>query len=222
MSLKHKVRPLTTEARARIRRGWNGKVAKPVRSQFKAPWSDTMWLLEHELESLGVKGEFILQLDISEADIRIDNNLRASARPATEDVAISIESKRGPLLFTCSRFTSWKDNVRAIALGLEALRKVDRYGITQSDEQYTGFRALPSATPMLGGSMTLEGAAEFLIEHGSTIVQQYIVADVIGQPSTIDALYRRAAKKLHPDAGGSEALFLLLAQARDILTGGSL
>ncbi len=35
----------------------------------------------------------------------------------------------------------WQHNVRSIALGLEALRAVDRYGISRRGEQYAGFRA---------------------------------------------------------------------------------
>lgn len=35
----------------------------------------------------------------------------------------------------------WQHNVRSVALGLEALRAVDRYGISRRGEQYAGFRA---------------------------------------------------------------------------------
>lgn len=44
--------------------------------------------------------------------------------------------------FAVDKFPSWQDNLRAIALGLEALRKVERYGFVKDDEQYTGFKAL--------------------------------------------------------------------------------
>lgn len=45
--------------------------------------------------------------------------------------------------YRCARFRSWQENVRAIALGMEALRKVERYAITEADQQYAGFMALP-------------------------------------------------------------------------------
>ena len=35
----------------------------------------------------------------------------------------------------------WQHNLRSIALGLEALRAVDRYGISRRGQQYAGFRA---------------------------------------------------------------------------------
>jgi hypothetical protein len=52
-------------------------------------------------------------------------------------------------------------NARAIALGLEALRKVDRYRITKRGERYTGWSALPPATPMGAAKMTADDALEF-------------------------------------------------------------
>ncbi len=39
----------------------------------------------------------------------------------------------------------WQHNVRSIALGLEALRAVDRYGISRRGQQYAGFRAALTA-----------------------------------------------------------------------------
>lgn len=39
----------------------------------------------------------------------------------------------------CCEF--WQHNVRSIALGLQALRAVDRYGISRRGEQYAGFKA---------------------------------------------------------------------------------
>ena len=81
-------------------------------------------------------------LDFHSADTRAD----------TPRVVVSFDSCHGPLRYQCDRFTTtragtkaWHANVRAIALGLEALRKVDRYGIAGSGEQYRGWTALPAA-----------------------------------------------------------------------------
>ena len=48
-------------------------------------------------------------------------------------------SKRLVYATDCCMF--WQHNLRSIALGLEALRAVDRYGISRRGEQYAGFRA---------------------------------------------------------------------------------
>jgi hypothetical protein len=196
----------------------------PIRANFRRtamsngyrrdriPLGETLDLLDREVRMLGAE-DFILELDVTESDIRLDGMIRANARPSSEAVAIAFESHDGPLLFACGRFDHWHDNVRAIALGLEALRKVDRYGITQSAEQYTGFRALP-APSLSSGVMTQEQAAAFLIEHGAFAGAQWTVEQVIHEPQSMDALYRQAAKRLHPDQGGSDEMFMRLQEAR--------
>jgi hypothetical protein len=59
----------------------------------------------------------------------------------------------------------WQHNVRAIALGLEALRKVDRYGITRRGEQYAGWKALPAGIGIGATHMTSEVATKVIIEE---------------------------------------------------------
>lgn len=49
------------------------------------------------------------------------------------------------LVYATDACEDWRHNVRSIALGLEALRAVDRYGITRKGEQYAGFRAALTA-----------------------------------------------------------------------------
>src|SRR5690349_15087060 len=100
------------------------------RSQFKAAWSDTVWLLEREVGLLGGR-QAVMQIAITEDDLRLDGRIRANARPTHPGVVVSFESRHGPLEYATDVFDDWQDNVRAIALGLEALRKVDRYGIAK-------------------------------------------------------------------------------------------
>ena len=142
------VRPLTPEARARL-----GRSVKASYCPFTAKWGQTLELIERELWHLGVRGDWVLQLDVNERDLRNDGMMRANARPPGSDVAIAVHSKsKGDLLFVCGRFWEWQDNVRAIALGLEALRKVERYGIVQSNEQYRGWQALPAGDANAAGA----------------------------------------------------------------------
>lgn len=149
MILRH--RPLTE-------RHWLRPDRSRKRSQFTATWSDTLTLLEREVYAIQHRGmaDPVLMLDLTEADLRLDGQIRAHARPASPAVALAFESVRGPLIFRCDRYNEtglrgaaqpWQCNVRAIALTLEALRAVDRYGATQSGEQYTGYRGLPAPDP---------------------------------------------------------------------------
>jgi hypothetical protein len=109
------------------------------RSQFKAPWMDTVALLEREVGMLGGR-QAVMQIAITEEDLRLDGRIRANARPTHPGVIVSFESRHGPLEYATDVFDDWQDNVRAIALGLEALRRVDRYGIAKRGEQYRGWK----------------------------------------------------------------------------------
>jgi hypothetical protein len=187
-------------------------------SRDRIPWGQTLELFLREVRALGAT-EWVLMVDVTERDIRLDGQLRADARPASPVVAVAIESpSRGPLLFACGRFDHWQDNARAIALGLEALRKVDRYGITQAAEQYTGFRALPPGVPMPEAKMTVEDAAQFLIEQSEA--QDLTPEELVAHPAIVQSLYRRAAMLCHPDAGGLDETFRKLTEARDLLMEG--
>jgi hypothetical protein len=110
-------------------------------------------------------------------------------------------AKHGSLSYPCDKFSHWQDNLRAIALSMEALRKVDRYGVTRGGEQYRGFAALPPAQP---------------IDHLA------VIARVIG--TTVDTVrldvgsaIREALKRSHPDHGGSEEKLKEVLAAREAL-----
>lgn len=164
-------------------------------SPFRTAWSNTLTLLARELENLGA-ARVVLELDVTESDLRIDGMPRASARPATPAVALSFDSDYGPLRYATDVFNDWQDNLRAIALGLEALRKVDRYGISKRGEQYTGWKALP-ATP--SGRSPIDVFQQYAGDHAGTDPR---------------ALYRAALLRVHPDGGGDRAAFDAVQAAR--------
>lgn len=59
--------------------------------------------------------------------------------------AVNAADDQRRLVYATDTCVLWQHNVRSIALGLEALRAVDRYGITKRGEQYAGFTgALPA------------------------------------------------------------------------------
>lgn len=193
-------------------------------SPFRASWGTTVELLEREARQLGVLGPIVIQVDVREHDVRLDGEMRANFRePATPRVIVSFESRRhGPMRYCCDRYQRWRENVRAVALGLEALRKVERYGIATRGEQYRGWQALPPATAM-PAPMTRAEAAEFLIEWGEvpTAETPASIRDLLDQGPYTDEIiagyYRRAALQLHPDTGGDPALFHDLQRAREAL-----
>jgi hypothetical protein len=210
--------------------------------QFSAKWSDTLGLFDRELTHLGAR-EAVIQVAADERGMRLDGGLRADAKVSHPGVIVSFETKKyGPMRYFTDVFDKgsrwvkgtkneygwysggrseaipgWQMNARAIALGLEALRKVDRYGITKRGEQYTGWSALPPATPMGAGAMTVEQAADFIAEHSTRAGLPLDRDDILDMGAWLNDGYRMAAKVLHPDAGGSTQDFQKLQVAKRIL-----
>lgn len=198
---------------------WPGELTKyRVPSRFKAAWSDTLDLLDRELYHLGAKNT-VIQMAMRESDFRLDGAPKAHARPDHPGVILSTDSPYGPLSYPCDRFTHWEDNVRAIALALEALRKVDRYGVTKNGEQYTGWKQLGAGRPT--GSMTVEQAAIFLAAATGEPCDGGDFLDAPGVPhkASVERGYRVAVKRLHPDTGGNVEDFQKLQEAKRVLDG---
>lgn len=169
---------------------WDRKIdASRPPAPFRAPYQATIDLLEREVRMLGAR-RVVVELAISEADLRNDGQPYANTRPRHPGVTVAFDSKHGSLKYTADRFATWQENLRAIALGLEALRKVDRYGMTSRGEQYAGWKALPSGS--MDGSA--DRGREFIARHGGVAA---------------------ALKAAHPDHGGTDADFRDVQAARE-------
>lgn len=187
---------------------WPGTLTRTrQRSNFSATWSTTLSLLDREVWHLGGKN-MRLQVAIPASQFRLDGRPRATAKAEHPGVILTLDSKHGPLSYPCDTFTTWQDNVRAIALALEALRKVDRYGVTKRGEQYRGFLAL-EATAAPAGFATGMAAAEYLRQ----IVE---AASQAGDNDDLRTTLRRAKRVTHPDHGGDPSMFqrVTLAEAK--------
>lgn len=189
---------------------------------FKASWQSTLSLLDRELHQLGAS-DVVIECGLRPHEIRGDGWPRSNAnQPQHPGCALHFDTRNlGHLRYATDVHEFWQHNIRAIALGLEALRKVDRYGITSGGEQYRGFGELPPGTLAMPAAkkMTIEEAARFIAEHATDDGgwQRFDSDDVDG-PWLKDA-YRLAAKRLHPDNGGDPALFQQLQDAKRLLEG---
>jgi hypothetical protein len=190
---------------------WTGPVTRNRPGcRFRAAWADTLELLGRETEKLGAR-LVVIQVDADEGDVRRDGMLRATARVGFPGVRVSFESRHGPLTYATDRYDRWRDNVRAVALSLEALRAVDRYGVSGSGEQYRGWQQI-EAEPHT--RMTAEQAAEFVAAHAGN---GYVPAEVMALAEVRARAFRAAAGKLHPDRGGDPEQFRRLTAARALL-----
>lgn len=192
-----------------------------ITSLFKATWSDTLALLDYEAARLNDGRDTLVTIavDLPERAFRLDGGLRADhPHPTSTGVVVSFDSRHGALTYRSDQYnagyswqtrylTGWQANVRAVALGLEALRAIDRYGISHTGEQYRGFAALPASS---GVNMTYDNAIGLI-----ATLAGWTNSMVRDNPARG---YRLARKAAHPDAdGGSADQFRLVEGAWQII-----
>lgn len=191
-------------------REWPGALTvRRQRSNFSASWSATLSLLTSELRHLGAKDRELL-VAIRPEDFRLDGKPRANAKQEHPGVILSFDAKVGHLSYAVDTFDRWQDNVRGIAKSLEALRMVDRYGVTKHGEQYRGFLAI-EATSAPAGFTTADDALAFLGKFtGLGLAEMRVIGGAASRA------LRRAQRETHPDAGGDAATFqrVSLAEAK--------
>lgn len=192
---------------------------KHQRSAFDSTWSATEQLLVREVAHLRGR-DLVVEADFTERDLRLDGRPRANARPASPAVRVAFDSIHGPLTYATDRFTTWQDNVRAIALGLEALRKVDRYGITKRGEQYAGWKALPGGSGAEPSHMTRTEALSVLGRWGRAFYDMPAIPaeHVNTDPGSLRSLHRSARRAAHPDRNdGDQTAWDQVEQAARVL-----
>ncbi len=171
--------------------GWPGDFPRVhVRSPFSAPLSTTLDELDRELSFLGSgnsNAPSVLEIALRERDFRVDGLPRADARTQHPGAVLHIDSRLGPLSYPAARFKTWQDNLRAITLGLNGLRRLDRYGITPGSEQYTGWKQLPPA------------GSSGVVAQGPDEAERFL-RDLTKLPDApLGRVYRKAQSETHPD-----------------------
>lgn len=174
-------------------------------SQFNSTWTRTLELLDKETQSLDLVADSLTIATFHPPDaITRSGSIRVNSRaPQNPGVVVLFEIYRGAerikLQYECDRFVWWEDNVRAIALALEALRKVDRYGVGRAGAQYQGYLALPPAPVALGAMSELQ-AAEILCQNAGH-TNGYAMR-ILEDEQVMESAYKQALNKVHPDLGG--------------------
>lgn len=160
------------------------------RASFKVQHGVMLDDLERELKHLDAKN-IVIQAGFARHQIRNDGWPRGGAVAAHPEIVLSFESRHGPLSYSCSAFSTWEHNLRAIGLHLQRSRlAVEEWGIGVRGEVYRGFAALPAA----------EGPQDGM-------AARRWLSQLTGLPAQTEtrALYRAAAKVAHPDMQGGSA-----------------
>lgn len=172
--------------------------------------SDALTLLDREARFLEC-GHLIIEADFRETEIKNDGWPKATAKPATPRVVVSMmKTKVGDIRYPCDTFTRFEYNVRAVGLALEALRKVERYGVTRRGEQYAGWKALPASTT---APPSFDEAVATIAGYGQSTKQ-----DIRRDSFVAQRAIREALAGSHPDrAGGSADAFHKVQMARAVI-----
>lgn len=170
-----------------------------IDSQFKQTMNTAQQFLRKEIERLHAS-DLIISTNIPVR--KSDGGFYSEwMNKKLEDpgVAIYFKIKGKDRSMCCDQYVRVWENIYALGKGLEALRGIDRWGISEFlDRAFTGFKALPES---------------------SALVQSRIwdVLELKGQPATSEIIrncYRRIARKVHPDQpGGSADAFSELQEA---------
>ena len=114
------------------------------RAKFKSAFTRACDDILHECQLLGGR-DMILSTNIP---LRQDGLPYAGmAQPKDPGAAVYFRYKEQTVCFACDRWQKVEDNLRAIALTIEALRGIARWGTGDMlQSAFRGFQALPSPT----------------------------------------------------------------------------
>ena len=176
-------------------RGVNTGTGEVVhRAEIKAlTVSDALKRLSRELLLLGANDE-ILSSNVS---VRLDG-LPRSGQPQPDDpgAAVYFKLKKKDLCLACDSWDRVADNIAAIAQHIDALRRIDRYGVGSLDQAFAGYAALPPAASGEEWWIVLQISPDATLEQA-------------------EEAFRKLARTQHPDVGGSHDAMSALTEARD-------
>jgi hypothetical protein len=153
--------------------------------------ADAIKRLSGELGRLGATDE-ILSTNVK---TRLDG-LPYSNQQEPEDVgaAVYFKLKRKPRCLACDKWNRVADNIAAIAQHIDALRRIDRYGVGTMEQAFAGYAALPPSAD--------DWRSVFGLNGGATM-------------QDVETKFRALAIEHHPDRGGDPAVMSKLNAARD-------
>lgn len=188
-----------TKIESFTQRHYDGRPDEQKTRKRKAPLTaaDAAVRLEQELDRLGAEDA---KLSTSQK-LRLDGTPRSDlSEPTDVGAAVYFTLHGKPRCLACDKWIRVADNIAAIAQHIDALRRIERYGIGTLDQAFTGYTALPP----VGGTQGGDWRAEMGFQPGETPTLD-----------TLEARYRQLLKLRHPDRGGSHDAVVRLNLARD-------
>lgn len=151
---------------------------------------DAAMRLQREIDRLGGR-DGILSTNLR---LRIDGVPTAKQlEPFDPGAAVYFTLNKKPMCLACDKWDRVADNIAALAQHIDALRRIDRYGVGSLEQAFAGYMALPP--------MQTEWWAVLEVPPTATIEQ-------------VDEAFRRLAFTAHPDRGGNHDAMARLSEAR--------
>lgn len=176
--------------------GWK-RTANPQYARFDTKFTDARNGIVEEIRRLGGK-DIVISTNIP---YRKDGLPYANYKtPEDKGVAVYFNLKGKSQVFACDKWKRIEDNMQAIRKTIEAIRGIERWGSSEMmSRAYMGFIALPEASNESAVPMWWEVLG---VNRYASIAE-------------IENAYRVAAKKTHPDTGGSHDEFVKVTKARE-------
>lgn len=166
-----------------------------IRSRFDQTMDKAQRSLRDELTRLGAR-EIVVSTNLR---LRSDGMIYAAdLNKNIEDpgVAIYFKYKGKDVSMCCDQYSRVWENIYALAKGIEALRGMERWGVSEFlDRAFTGFTALPESAASISCWQILGFERP---THDKDLIKR---------------TYLLLAKKVHPDTGGSTSAFQELNEA---------
>ncbi len=161
------------------------------RPQRELTIAEAIARLSDELRLLGATEE-LLSTNVA---TRLDGLPRSGlSNPADPGAAVYFRLEGKPRCLACDRWDRVAGNIAAIAAHVDALRRIERYGVGTLAQAFEGYTAL-----------------------APTWLDWWLVLGV-KQDATLDQVeeaFRRLAREHHPDVGGDHDRMAELTRARD-------
>lgn len=169
---------------------------RPGRNQPYWTFAEARDELGNELDRMGARNVVLS----SNYELRLDGLPRGNqARPDDTGVAVYFTLKGVQKVMACDMHVRAEENMRSIALALDAMRALERHGGgVMMERAFEGFTALPAPDSRRSWREVLG-----------------ILPSVAVTPDMVEVFFRQAAKKAHPDTGGSHAAMAEVNAARD-------
>jgi hypothetical protein len=179
-----------------------GSVTRRYSNDGQGSWGERGKLTIHaalrrltdELDRLGARDTEIS----TNVPTRLDGMPYSDAKePRDPGVAVYFKRKGQPIAMACDKWDRVADNLAAVAAHIDALRRIERYGVGSLDRAFTGYQALPAPGHRDWRSvLRIDGKVPETLPEAERI-------------------FATLARERHPDHGGSDEMMAELNAAWD-------